>query len=366
MEQVNAVFRLLGLPSLQEDKPRSPHPSAFELSELGKLPQELILQIATFLPLESTIAFSLCCRPIHSTLEVRLPKNFQETPECFELLTLLARDMPDHVPCYHCKNLHAIKNAKRHLFSAYHSNHYSRLPCWKANDESTRLDFHHNFSFTVLQMALKRYHQHRNYSKLLKLLACNATYTGSNCRYFYTALARIVDGSMMLREHKIIMMPRIKPKSSDIGSETLSLCPHIALVCGRSLPGLQSIIERFATSEEDIPMRNEKWKGLVRRCSDCSTDFALQFELMDENTEAVFATTWKDLGQCRSPMDDKWRKHSTLAARTWPRWQSVYSRSPDVSVCAMFEGKEHVRFDSNSLLAWYDKKMFLFLLKNAK
>ena len=164
---LHLLLHLLDVPCHPVPSHLGPRPAALELSELSKLPPELILHIARFLPPESTLSFSLCCRPIYITFGPQVFRNLAQNSQHFEFLTLLARDLPNHVPCYYCKKLHAIEKAQQHIFSAYRDD-ITWLPCWKANHNFTFYHLHKNFSFTVFQMAMKRYRQEDSLSGWLR------------------------------------------------------------------------------------------------------------------------------------------------------------------------------------------------------
>jgi hypothetical protein len=76
-------------------------PIALEFSILGKLPLELLLCIADFLPPESALAFSLCCVPLYLTVRVQP----LEQDDLYKFLTLLKRQLPHHILCICCKKL---------------------------------------------------------------------------------------------------------------------------------------------------------------------------------------------------------------------------------------------------------------------
>jgi hypothetical protein len=358
MDCFKSILHLLGVPCHPVPSHLRPRPAALELSELSKLPPELILHIARFLPPESTLSFSLCCRPIYFTFGPQVFRNLAQNSRCFEFLTLLARDLPNHVPCYYCKKLHAIEKAQQHIFFAYRGN-ITWLPCWTANYNFTFSHLHKNFSFTVFQMAMKRYRQGLNYSELLNLLSCKETHYRDGYVKHHTALARIVHGSMIVREQKIVMVPLAK-SSLIQGIQQVTVCPHISLIWNLEPQGLHGIVERVESLRWDLPRIDCNWQGLVRQCPYCLTDFSLEFEQFEEKVEAVFVTKWQDLGQGRSPMDYKWQSH--VARSAGRLWLSV--ELDRGSVCAMFERKERFRFESTSLLTQQDKKELLGLLEH--
>ncbi|KAH8676495.1 hypothetical protein BGZ60DRAFT_402737 [Tricladium varicosporioides] len=358
MDCFKSILHLLGVPCHPVPSHLKPRPAALELSEFSKLPPELTLYIARFLPLESTLSFSLCCRPIYFMFGSQAFKNLGQNSQCFEFLTLLARDLPNHVPCYYCKKLHAIKTAQQHIFFTYrHDTPW--LPCWNANYSFTFFHLHKNFSFTVFQMAMKRYRQGLNYSELLNLLSYKETHYQDGYVKHYTALGRVAHGSMIVREQKIVMVPLAKSRLIQ-GIQQVTVCPHISLSWNLGSHGLHGLVERVDWFRWGIPRVDWNWQGLVRVCPCCLCDYSLEFVQFEGKAEAVFVTKWQDLGQGRSPMDYKWQSH--VGHSKEQLWRTV--ELDRGSVCAMFEGERRLRFESTSLLTQQDRKELLKLLEH--
>lgn len=357
MDCFKSILYLLGVLRHPVPKPLRASLVALELSEPSKLPPELILHITRFLSPESTLAFSLCCQPIYFMFGTQRFQTVAQNSHCYEFLALLARGLTNHVPCYYCKKLHAIEKAQQHISSAYRSS-ATWLPCWKANYNFTFSHLHNDFSFTVFQMAMKRYRQGLNYHELLNLLSCKETYHRDGYVEHYSALARIVDGSMLIREQKIVIVSLAQPSLIQ-ETQRITVCSHISLIWNLESQGLHGIVERVQSLRWNVPIIDCNWQGLVRWCNYCLTDFCLDFKQYEEKVEAIFVTKWQDLGQGRSPLDLKWQSH---VARSADRlWLSV--EFDHGSVCTSFERKEHFRFESNSLLTQQDKKGLFGLLE---
>lgn len=358
MDCFKSILRLFGVPHHPTLNHFRPRPAALELSELSKLPPEIIVHIARFLPPESILSFSLCCRPFYLEFGPQAFKNLAQSSQFFEFLTLLARDLPNHVPCYYCKKFHAIEKAQQHVFFVYRDE-ITWLPCWKANYNFTFYHLHKTFSFTVFQMAMKRYSQGLNCSELLNLLSCKETHYRDGYIKHHTALARVVHGSMVVREHKIVMVPLAKSILIQ-GTQQITVCPHISLIWNLHSQGLHGIVERIEPFRRDIPRNAWNWQGLVRQCPHCLTDFSLEFEQFEEKVEAVFVTKWQDLGQGQSPIDYKWQSHVAYSAKRL--WLSV--KLDRGSIYKIFEENDRCRFESISLWTQQDRKELLGLLEH--
>ena len=97
MDFFKSIHSLLGV----SRRPR-PRPFPLESSALSKLPLELILHIARFLPPDSAPSFSLCCQPIYFILRTQYLKALEENEQLdrYKFLTLLERELPNYIACY--------------------------------------------------------------------------------------------------------------------------------------------------------------------------------------------------------------------------------------------------------------------------
>jgi hypothetical protein len=347
MDFFKSILSLLGV-----SRRPQPRPIALESSALGKLPLELILRIAQFLPPDSASSFSLCCRPIYFTLGTQYLKALEENEQLdrYKFLTLLERELPNYIACYYCKKLHAINKARRHLYSnRYYSRADGYLPCWIADLElGTDFFIHNDFSFTVFQMAMKLHRQGLDCSKLLNLLSYK---TRTRFRYGYveqrTALTQIVAGSLFIREQRIFMIPPTRPILNPWVLYFV-ICPHFPFISIQTFDRYMDIIQ---TAHWDEPKDNQNGEGIMQ-CKYCLTEFRIDFKSFGGRGNAMFITRWQDLGEGRSPLDHKWQSH--VDGRKGGDQRPVeFDRG---SICAAFEQEEHFRFKFDSLLTLQNKK----------
>jgi hypothetical protein len=126
-------------------------------------------------------------------------------------LNLLERDLLDHIHCQECSKFHTIKKAHRYLYPKI--SRCCSLKCWASDCEwKTGLYIHEDFSSTIFEMVKKRYRQGLNCSDLLRLLSLK---TKTHFRQGYveqqSALAKIVDGNLLIREQKRFVLPPSQP-----------------------------------------------------------------------------------------------------------------------------------------------------------
>ncbi|KAG4439691.1 hypothetical protein IFR05_004828 [Cadophora sp. M221] len=87
---------------------RKRRPEALENSGLGKLPIEILQEIASYLSLSSTTSFALTSWAILNVVGHTYMLTIGNSWEKLGLLEKIARDLRDHVVCAECLKLHPI------------------------------------------------------------------------------------------------------------------------------------------------------------------------------------------------------------------------------------------------------------------
>lgn len=352
-------FIIFWICSLFRSRPRATQlapirPIALEFSAFRKLPPELLLCIDSFLPPESALSFSLCCQYIYFTIGKQyldtLKENSTRSGDRYKFLKLLERDLPDHILCYYCEKFHAIKEAHRYIYDAeYHYRDQNCRPCWKSENRAyAGIYIHSNFCFNLFQMAMKRYRQGLVPPALLTLLTFPTT---TSFQPDYTmqcsSSIRIVDGSMLFRQQKILLIPATLPIPATRTSDLL-ICPHIYIYSHYSK---KKLLPRLQLLDWTGSRRYRRGDG-YRKCGYCVTEFRIDFKAAGDRTTIMFVTKWMDLGQGCSPIGWNWQSHVS-----YPPYSSTVpaARFKLGSVCARFERKGHFEFKFDSLLTPKDK-----------
>jgi len=273
MDFFTNVFSWIGLLA-----PPPPRPNALEFSTLSNLPTEIILQISRLLPPESAASFSICCRPVYFALETQYLEDLRPmegSPGLHRerLLKLLEGDLPDHIICGFCKKLHAINKARRHLHS--NGDYLNHLKCWKVDYESmTSIYIHEEFSSSVFEMTMKRYRQGSEYSDLLDLLSLETT-THSRIGYVEqrTAAAKLIDGSLIVREQKIFMIPATQPIPFPWDASFV-ICPHITFF---TIEDLNRYLRDIRVSDWKI-QKGYLNRERIMRCRYCRSEYQIDFK----------------------------------------------------------------------------------------
>jgi hypothetical protein len=320
-------------------------------SPIYKLPPELILLIVDYLPVVSGASLSLTCHSFHLCLKKRCLKSLKEAgcSSIDEFLHFLDRDLPTHIVCPHCVQLHSISFAKKyHLLSQADSGtSWPWLACWHADYiRGLEKGIYAEFSSIIFRMTMKAYRQSHEMTQLLSLLSSG---TKRSVEWGFveqrTAAARIQDGSLLVREQRIFMVP----SSQEIPLPWcggINICPHIRFATMKSLHacGIQ------------VPHANEiegyeNRQGLIY-CDHCYTEFRVDFKSYGKAGNAMFLTRWMDLGEGRDLSDHKFRSRFTnIEEKTWTK--VAFQRG---SICASFEQKPESTFKFDSLLSQQDEE----------
>jgi hypothetical protein len=318
---------------------------------IHRLPPEILLLITAYLPIESGVSLSLACYPFYSYLGkhcVGLLKA-ADYSTLIKFLHFLEHDFPYYIVCLQCNRLHSMYFARNHLPD--HSNKDSPhwLACWSADLKNDGYSIYDEFSSTIFLMAMKAYRQDYKTPELLHLLTQGTrSYFSQGFVEQYTATARIQDGSLLVREQKIFMVPSsMKFPVPCFGS--MRVCSHIRLV----------FIEDFFQFGIEIPYSNEingykNTQGIIY-CQYCFTEFRVDFKSYGKAGNAMFITTWMDIGEGKDLNDHKFQ--SRIGRRYEIGDTYVNAHFPRGSICAAFEQKNEAEFEFDSLLTQQDKKI---------
>ena len=218
---------------------RSPPGEALAISPLKLFPLEIILIIASFLPVEEAASFSLSCRLFYDLFGgPRIVESFKNDKQLqYKFLDLLERDLPGHILCYHCKQLHRISKFKGYLPSCTRASSRNQIhrPCAAADHEfAPLLNLHSGFCYTIFQMAMKQYRISGDCSRLLAHLS----HTSSLYRVEYVEerhfKVKITNGCLLVRQQTIFKMSaaHLDPVPREM---LVIVCPHFnSLTSGTS------------------------------------------------------------------------------------------------------------------------------------
>jgi hypothetical protein len=299
-----------------------------------------------YLPSESAVAFSLSCMHLKRLLGTQnFLRVITSTKDTLALLNLLALDLPNQVVCSACKRLHDMQNLQRYNSATYSAGstifQYDSLrfpACVSQDRDNDTYVITKLFGSTAVKMAIKRYHQQPECTKLLKIMSSKAAETIERRHYVqqFREECRIIQGCLIHRLQSVYI-PRkclgTLPFRHDPPFE--KICPHI----------------KFRTSEHNIGSG-------MRRCQECRTEYRIDFKYYDGHGLAMFFTRWKDLGA--GPDGEVWTQHlpsrvaslraaftGQVRAQTSVELQNQLEVRPQAGdLSSAFEDSDDFKFDS--------------------
>jgi hypothetical protein len=286
---------------------------ATTLTILEIIPHELIIYMAQFLPLSSTVLFTLSCHAACAILGTRYWTSLRaedQYQQHFDFLSQLSKDLPpEYVPCYHCRVLH--------LCTIRYSDHlptrplyqYDVTPCHKAEVLGKVSKYiHKDFQFRTFQMAMKKHRLGLDHELWLEFL-CRESTTRRIMQKFpseFKADARIVDSSLLFRSQRVILIPPgLTIRNLDRCS--FDICPHIRLVAHGDEANLPEAAGCTMDHQHGL-QRCVRKSGIVP-CIACPTEYELSLEECGGFGVAAIITKWMDLGEGQTILDPRWLSH---------------------------------------------------------
>lgn len=290
---------------------------------LKMLPPELIIYMAQFLPLSSTVLFTLSCRAACATLGTRYWSSLRaddQRQQHIDFLSQLSKDLPpDYVPCYHCRVLHICTLS--YSYSAQVTRplyQYDWTPCKKAERRAKVWKYiHEDFQFRTFQMAMKKYRLGLDYKIWLECLSGRPS-TRRIMQKFPSESksdARIVDSSLLFRSQRVILIP---PGLTirNLGRCEFIICPHIRLVTHGAEANLPETAE--CTMNHQHGLQRCVRKSCIVPCIACPTEYELSLEECGRFGVAAIITKWKDLGEGQTILDPRFCSHLSRRRRGGP------------------------------------------------
>ncbi|CZR51035.1 uncharacterized protein PAC_00910 [Phialocephala subalpina] len=298
----------------------TPEPRPIELkdSPLGKVPNEIIENIASHLPKIESATFRLSCTQIlgilgDKHLKAIGPYSYPASLWHYDdLLSLLENDSPDLVMCWECRKLHSIGkaqprlgllNTKRWFWSLDPGRqHYwqkSVLPCWSTSSDVV---VHENFNPALAQMAMKLYRQGKSYQQLLRCLDYRTEIQSLDTRSGVSlnlAGAKIVGDSLLFRKQTILLCPitEIRITAFDTPWQPCH-CDKMKdqdyTFADTFMPTNYILQFKFWSQNNGTPCNEMQRRNC---CMSCKMETQIDFQELGAGTTAIFLTAWQELSK---------------------------------------------------------------------
>jgi hypothetical protein len=190
------------------------------------------------------------------------------------------------------------------------------------------------------------YRQGSDYSDLLDLLSLK---TATHCRYGYVAqeraVAKIVDGRLLIREQKRFMIPTTQPIPFPWDASFV-ICRHITFW---SIRHLNRYLTSIRVPEWKIQTQHSDLERIVQ-CKYCWSEYRIDFKKFGKRGNAMYVTKWLDLGH--GPLEYKCRSH--LSNADCLPWRRVGFAAG--SIYAALERRVPFDVDSDAVVSLKDRK----------
>lgn len=292
------------------------------LPPLYSLSNELIQHIATYLPLASAAAFTLCSHSLRQILGTRYSNLFRgiyaDKKERQIFLSLLAVDIPSQYACFYRLQLHHHEGPRSLLHRLFVQR--KKRQCYSIDDEPLGYLFAGRaITFLSVRNAVLN---HRSSLTPAALSFTNVSYHG--CRV--SAKFKVVDGRLLMCAHH-----RIPPQQQRKGAHQVCvyLCPSLQ-TGGKNLNNefdsilgcpLNQARQQFPQGHEVREKSSCRRRESRRSCDLFPTDFGVEEEEGTGRRAAerwVRVTRWVNMGRGESPWGEpEWRSHLYHKGMEW-------------------------------------------------
>ena len=268
------------------------------------LPLEILQLVAGFLAPDSAACFALCSKSLlwaignQSWYELQT-KDQKEAR--LKFLVLLQRDLRELLLCYHCEKLYH-SNLKQSSNTLWFSQ--NEHPCTYA-DGFLFFFPGFGFRFQYAQMLMKLYRSGATEHMSLESLSHAVSYKDVHNFLQRHVSCRIANDNLLVRQEWRILL-RHGDDSERISTVCQQVCPH-----WKSILDYNHLAKRVhCQMSHGLGQSCSECTGLVQ-CQFCSTEFIVAS--LDSNWspggQAIYITSWKNLGSCKTPFDSRWRDH---------------------------------------------------------
>lgn len=356
-----SLVRLWGFVSAYHKEPtvRAIHPT-LELAScggFGRIPIEIIQQIASGLPLSSSAALTLCNKTLNHILGNQYLLALSQTPSSSKerevFLKALDRDILEAFYCFYCYKLHILTGTHEHGLTdkeRFKRVSYSRCLGGDGTYNNGTTHTHHaHFKFEHVQMAMKLYRHglvssmnaYLRFSTLLQPAIHNMTsIPGHRGLYFFEP--RLVHGQISVRAQSWIFIPN---KQGSMLPRVLyaTVCAHLDTSLGNKNDFVKLLRYTLEYLDQNCDPSIVQSPKLIR-CHYCPTEVQVEAKRVGTRFEGkiLVITKWQALGHGSSPFGSNWKSHlqPRISQWSWP------PKSQPGIVQASFESQPGLKYDS--------------------
>lgn len=318
---------------------------------LDKLPPELVFLISSYLSPVDAFCLALCSHHFMAFFldsDELLGKSFPGIHTGglgenlrIDLLTRLARHLPQYYLCHACLRLHLWQHVD------LPSPNFEPRRCFDSIEDRDSALFMparicqyptyslHKFHFVHLHLAMRRFYfgpsfgistQSLTYTdvsiaplyprKHFNARITKKDFWASHRRGLMSVEARVCPNppGLCLRIQTLTVAKRQSVLQLYQDDDTVRVCGHIGTFKSNFSYIIRSLIEKYCRKDqEDIGRLLRQGK-----CDRCNTSWRLELREIEQKDICLLLTQWKDLGPGLDPEDDRWR-----AQQDWTRPRTV-------------------------------------------
>ena len=308
------------------------------------LPSEMLLHIASFLPVGSAALLALCNHSTSCILGPQYWEKLQTVPprEREEFLLTLERDLPAFIFCHRCAKLHLPDDRGTGAVVRFPHERKDERPCFRADLRTgTYRYFHHAFRFEHVQMIMKRHRLGLDNNAHLQRLSMTETFYRPTHNYQVSMEVRVESDELLVRAQHRLLIPTGHPiQMPKVGFA--HLCRHLQSPIRKDYLWKLLHCRMDHLNNEEHPC--SRCTGL-KQCRSCPTEFQIDVKDFQSQGIAIVITRWLDLGRGESPVDPKWGSHLWYSGKGLSPYEGRFEFAAG-SLRSAFERQEQFSFDS--------------------
>lgn len=297
---------------------------------LCKLPAELLLDIASYLPRSSLFCVAISCKHLWTTFSETetLPRSSQDKAE---ILKLIEKDYPTHVPCMVCMK---FRRRRMTLPDQVTAEFISERPLMRDHtcvESAGAVHICNNFmiAFEHVQLVLRSQKFGAGHGIPITALdhSCNKMTIGISRPHAHehAVTAKFIEGKLILRVQFSQTVDFAEDTFTQVKCFARHGCKHtyiddsLAKMCESAVESAKTPSTTVAApSTEDTAPINPP------RCLYCATEF----EILTTNTSStscdLTVNCYRDLGTANSPWSEVWQsQQGVFDNEKWPlNWEA--------------------------------------------
>ncbi|KFY41076.1 hypothetical protein V495_05054 [Pseudogymnoascus sp. VKM F-4514 (FW-929)] len=286
------------------------------VSQLLRLPPEIILLVADSLPTQSAACLALCCHRLSHILGPKSWKSLRQEPDPvrFRFLTTLARELPLHFPCRQCLRVHELREVKWPRKVSKDS-----IPCTTTSMTDTDRYRHlalslYEINYPQIQLAMRQNRSGTDIGFPLEAFQhLEALHDETAPKIVLSSVnAQIISNEFLVRFQTWSLVPwnRSNAFIEELGTDghVYNICIHDRIV---GYPDEFEVKIRMMARVIELEA-GKNCQTPTLPCRYCYMDYMVDAKDFGEKGFAIITTKWVNFGAGLESPDAKWITHTQL------------------------------------------------------